>query len=378
MTVNTWLRVTSRSTAVVGGTLFAFTNVALAQVIPDNTLGAESSVVTPLDLTTQRIDGGAARGSHLFHSFLEFGIPEGTGVYFADPNSISTIFSRVTGNNPSAIHGKLGVLGDADLFLLNPNGVLFGVDAELDMEGSFVGSTADSLMLPDGTEFSATNPAVLPMLDIQVEAPVGLVFEGADPGVIVNAANLAVGENLLLAGGTVVSAGELATPTGELAVVTAAGDSAPGQVELSQAGELVDVESASVGTVVIPEQLLVPRWSSLAGLTEEEGQLQVGDSGLAVTSGDVVVQQLTADTATLLAANNLTLVESQVVTQGDLELLAQDTVQVRDSESIPVIIAAAGDLLVQGNESIDIFALNHPNSELISGRGAAVSRGCRK
>lgn len=365
MTVNTWLRVTS--TAVVGGTLLASTTGAVAQVIPDNTLGAESSVVTPLDLTTQLIDGGAARGSHLFHSFLEFGIPEDTGVYFADPDSISTIFSRVTGQNPSEIYGTLGVLGDADLFLLNPNGVLFGPDAELDMEGSFVGSTADSLLLPDGTEFSATNPAVLPMLDIQVEAPVGLLFEGVDSGVLVNAANLDVGENLLLASGTVVSSGELTATAGEISVVTAVGGVAPGQVNLTQTGELVDVESAPVGAAIAPEQLLVPQWSSLAGLTVENGQLQVGDSGLAVTTGDVAVRQATANAATLSAVNNLTLVESQLTTQGDFELLAQGTVQVRDSDVKPVVIAAASDLLVQGNESVDIFALNHPNSGLFSG-----------
>ena len=268
MTVNTWLRIAS--TAVVGGTLLASTNSAQAQVIPDNSLGAESSVVTPLDLTTQRIEGGALRGSHLFHSFLEFGIPEDTGVYFADPDSISTIFSRVTGENPSEIYGTLGVLGDADLFLLNPNGILFGVDAELDMAGSFVGSTANSLMLPDGAEFSATNPAALPMLDIQVEAPVGLLFEGTAPGVIVNAANLEIGENLLLAGGTVISAGELVTPAGEIAVVTVVGDRAPRQINLTQTGELVDVVSAPVSAAIAPEQLLVPRWSTLAGSTEKD------------------------------------------------------------------------------------------------------------
>jgi len=71
-----------------------------AQIIPDNTLGAENSIVTPLNGQSDRIDGGAIRGSNLFHSFQEFSIREGHGAYFANPEVIQAIFSRVTGNNP--------------------------------------------------------------------------------------------------------------------------------------------------------------------------------------------------------------------------------------------------------------------------------------
>jgi filamentous hemagglutinin family protein len=108
---------------------------AQAQIIPDNTLGGENSSLTPINNLTDRIDGGATRGTNLFHSFQEFSIPEGRAAYFNNPQAIQTIFSRVTGNNPSLLFGTLGVLGNANLFLINPRGIIFGPNATLDMRG---------------------------------------------------------------------------------------------------------------------------------------------------------------------------------------------------------------------------------------------------
>jgi hypothetical protein len=50
-----------------------------------------------------------------------------------------------------------------------------------------------------------------------------------------------------------------------------------------------------------------------------------------------------------------------------LTLQAQDTVKVRDSAAIPFIASAGGNLLVQGNQGIDIVALSHPYSGLLAG-----------
>ena len=73
----------------------------MAQIVPNRTLGAENSVVTPniniKGIQSDRIDGGATRGSGLFHSFQEFNVREGRGVYFSNPTGIENIFSRVTG-----------------------------------------------------------------------------------------------------------------------------------------------------------------------------------------------------------------------------------------------------------------------------------------
>jgi filamentous hemagglutinin family protein len=156
---------------------------AVAQLIPDSTLGAESSVVTPLDALGDQIDGGAVRGSNLFHSFQDFNIDDGRGAFFSNPTGIENILTRVTGGNPSNIFGTLGVLGDANLFLINPNGIVFGPNARLDVGGSFFASTAEGITFLDGYQFSATNPDVPPLLTINV--PIGLQFS-ANPGGIVN------------------------------------------------------------------------------------------------------------------------------------------------------------------------------------------------
>ena len=277
-----------------------------AQIVPDGTLGAERSQVTPIAPSTDRIDGGAGRGANLFHSFQEFNVRDGRGIYFANPVTVQNIFSRVTGGTVSNINGTLGVLGNANLYLLNPNGIIFGPNARLDIAGSFFASTESGFTFPDGSEFSATNPQAAPLLTVSLTP--GLqrgIAEGGTLGAIVNAGNLSVGKDLTLSGGTVTSTGLLAAPQGQLTVEATVGDSR--------------------------------------------------------------VKDVTAQTATLYANNNLILEESQLRTTGDLNLLAQNTVRVRDSVANPFVAWAGGKLLVQGNQNVDVFALNHPVSGLFSG-----------
>jgi len=149
---------------------------AIAQLQPDNTLGEENSVVTPniniKGIESDRIDGGAQRGANLFHSFQEFNIQQGRGVYFSNPDGVANILTRVTGNNGSNILGTLGVDGKADLFFINPNGIIFGPEAKLDVQGSFYGATADSILFNNGFEFASSDPQAPPLLTVNV--PIGL------------------------------------------------------------------------------------------------------------------------------------------------------------------------------------------------------------
>ncbi len=170
------------------GNLFVFLRVAsptAAQIIPDNTLGNESSVVVPNQnirgINSDRIDGGAVRGGNLFHSFQEFNVDVGRGAYFSNPDSIVNILTRVTGDNLSNILGTLGVLGNANLFLINPNGIVFGPNARLDVGGSFFASTADGILFENGVEFAASNPEAPPLLTINI--PLGLNIR-ENPGTI--------------------------------------------------------------------------------------------------------------------------------------------------------------------------------------------------
>jgi filamentous hemagglutinin family protein len=150
------------SVAIVGTLLVAVSDRVNAQIVPDNTLGAEHPVVTPnvniRGILGDRIDGGATRGANLFHSFQDFNVGAGRGVYFANPTGIENILTRVTGNNPSNILGRLGVLGGANLFLLNPNGIIFGSNVTLDIQGSFLATTATRIQLGDSGYCSATQP----------------------------------------------------------------------------------------------------------------------------------------------------------------------------------------------------------------------------
>ncbi|NJR16929.1 MAG: filamentous hemagglutinin N-terminal domain-containing protein [Calothrix sp. CSU_2_0] len=159
-------------------------NITQAQISADETLGNGSSFVTSnvkikTGVTSDRIDGGVIKGNNLFHSFREFNVKNGQQVYFANPSGINNILGRVTGNNPSQILGTLGVNGNANLFFINPNGIIFGQNARLDVGGSFIASTASSLKFADGSNFSATAPEKTPLLTVSV--PIGLQFAG-NPG----------------------------------------------------------------------------------------------------------------------------------------------------------------------------------------------------
>ncbi|QOV21760.1 two-partner secretion domain-containing protein [Anabaenopsis elenkinii] len=185
---------------VIGLITTANMQMVTAQLTPDNTLNStvRNDTVNNRDI----IEGGAIRGSNLFHSFTDFNVGADRGVYFSHPDSIGNIFTRVTGTNPSSILGTLGVLGNANLFLINPHGISFGDNARLDVKGSFIAASAHSIIF-DNYEFSSTDTTAQPLLTVNI--PRGLRFREHPGNITLTNSSLSVpeGKTLALIGGNV-------------------------------------------------------------------------------------------------------------------------------------------------------------------------------
>jgi filamentous hemagglutinin family protein len=202
---------------------------ATAQIAPDNTLPVNSRV-TP-GCTACTIDGGTVRGANLFHSFSEFSVPTGGEGFFNNGLQIQNIFTRVTGNSVSSIDGRLRANGTANLFFLNPNGIIFGAGARLNIGGSFLVSTASGLEFADGTIFSATPATPITRL-LTISVPIGLQYGSNAGSVNVRGSRLQVnpGQTLALVGGNVsINGGRLLALGGRVDLGGVAGQ---GSIEL--------------------------------------------------------------------------------------------------------------------------------------------------
>ena len=201
---------------LVGGEILFSTQITQAQIIPDATLPI-NSILSPQN-NINIIEGGTQTGSNLFHSFQEFSIPTGGTAFFNNAPDIQNIFSRVTGGKISNIDGIIRANGIANLFLLNPNGIIFGPNASLNIGGSFLASTANSLNFADGTQFSTTPSAQTPPL-LTVSVPTGLQFGNFASPIQVQSSLLEVssGKSLALVGGDVtIAGGNLLAPGGRI------------------------------------------------------------------------------------------------------------------------------------------------------------------
>ncbi len=317
------------------------TTPAIAQTIISD--DSTQTIVTP---NGDRIDisGGTLSGDgiNLFHSFQEFGLTEEQIANFLANPDLKNILGRVTGGNASIIDGLIQVSGgNPNLFLINPAGIIFGANAQLNVPANFTATTATGIAF--GGEwfnaFGSNNYAQL------TGNPTAFQFDVLQPGAIINRGKLAVSprQNLSLIAGTVLSSGTLEAPEGDIQVTTVPGSSL---IRISQEGQILALEIVAPtnrqGNTVPITPLMLPEL--LTGSPEP---------------GEIAVSEVHGATATLSASGNLNLIESQLVTSGDLNLLAQGEVIARDSQTQPFLAVAAGNLYIQGNQGIDILALNH-------------------
>ena len=251
-----------------------------AEVTLDGSLGP-SGILTGPDYA---ITAGLGRqvGGNLFHSFGDFNLRLGESATFSGPNSVSNIIARVTGGHESSIDGLLrSTIPGADLFLLNPVGVVFGPHASLDLQGSFHVSTADYLSLGKEGRFDATHPEAS---ELTVDPPAAFGFLGPAPaGIRFDGSQIIVptGKTISVVGGDIsTEAGStLQAESGRINLISAWSE---GEVLLSDmkmdsfanlggitiaAGSSVDVSGAGGGEMFICANQLVLDGSELYSRT---------------------------------------------------------------------------------------------------------------
>ncbi len=247
------------------------------------------------------IQGGqrSGDGTNLFHSFSQFNLNQGQIANFLSTPSIQNILARVVGGNASYIDGLIRVTGgNSNLYLMNPAGIVFGANASLNVPASFLATTANGIGFgcagtSGGCEnwFGTAGATDYRRLN---GLPAAFAFSLIQPGSIVNAGNLAVGEGqaLSLVGGVVINTGSLTAPRGQITIAAV-----PGQnlVRLTQPGSLLSLEfqpfasptsslsppSSISSAPTLPQLLTGGNLTSATGVTvNADGTVQLTGSGI--------------------------------------------------------------------------------------------------
>ena len=237
------------------------------------------------------IDGGTRSldGTNLFHSFERFSVDAGQSANFLSSPEVQNILGRVVGGDPSIVNGLLEVTGGrANLFLINPSGIVFGADARLNVPGSFAATTATGIGFESGW-FDAAGSGNWGEL---VGEPSAFRFDRLQPGRLVNLGVLEVpaGETLSLLGGVVVNTGNLVAPEGRVNAIAVEGGNL---LRLSAAGHLLSLEIEATDATAVPSlaELLTGNAIDRASqqlTVSETGEVVLSSSVLPDTGGDAI------------------------------------------------------------------------------------------
>jgi filamentous hemagglutinin family protein len=292
----------------IGSAIVFSANCASAQIIQDATLPNNSRVITQDNIRI--IEGGTQAGSNLFHSFEQFSVSTGSTAYFNNALDIQNIINRVTGKSVSNIDGTLKANGTANLFLINPNGIIFGPNASLNIGGSFLASTASSLNFADGTKFSAVDTQTTPLLTVNV--PIGLQF-GATAAPIVNQSQVTdnldtsvglqvpSGKTLALVGGDVtLEGGNLTAQEGRIELGSVASNSFVSMNPTNQGWALGYEGVQNFQNIQLIPRIQFPSFVDVSG--EGGGNVQVQGKHLLINGSSGIF----ANTLGSLSGGNLT------------------------------------------------------------------------
>jgi filamentous hemagglutinin family protein len=259
-------------------------SLGYAEITLDGTLGPSGPLSGPDFLIPAEV--GQQVGGNLFHSFSVFNIHTGESATFTGPNSVENVLGRITGGSSSTIDGLLhSEIPGANLFVINPAGIMFGPNAQLDVQGSFHASTADFVSLGENGRFDAVEPdnSVL-----TVAPPSAFGFLGENPASIFvqgSSLNIPERETLSIVGGDIqIMGGNLSAPDGRIniASVDSAGEINIENMHLNAFERLGDIdltESSSLltsglqgGDIYILSNRFVANNSNLWSYTLGEGK----------------------------------------------------------------------------------------------------------
>jgi filamentous hemagglutinin family protein len=252
------------------------------------------------------ISGGTQSGANLFHSFQQFGLNQNQIANFLSHPNIQNILGRITGGDASIINGLIQITGsNANLYLMNPAGIIFGNNASLNIPAAFTATTANAIGFGNNQWFKAfgnNNYANL------VGNPAQFAFLNNQAGSIFNAGTLEVGQGsqLTLLGGTVVNTGTLSAPGGTINIVAVPGEKL---VRVSPFGNILSLDlplqmkaaitenSAAITPLSLPALLTGGNLVNATGITVENGVVKLTNSdtiipttpGTTIVSGQVSV-----------------------------------------------------------------------------------------
>lgn len=376
-----------------------------AQVTPDGTLGTD---VNTSDNVTE-ITGGTKADSNLFHSFQDFSLGTGDTAFFNNGLDIKNIISRVTGNNISNIDGLIRANGSANLILLNPRGISFGANASLDIGGSFLGSTAESIIFRDGTVLNTDTAEPL----ITISAPIGLQLgqnsaaievsgSGHDLSVVdplfspiilgeQSGIRVKPGQTLaLLGGGITINGGVVAAPGGKIEL----GSVAKGIVDLDLSDSQLSLNYENVTTL----ENIELRSQGLADASGTEsipgGSIQVQGRQLSLNDGSLLLVQNQADgsagaisvdtseSVTISGTNNNGTIRSSITNEtlgtgqgGDVKITTSQLTVDQGAAIVAKTLqpgnAVGGDVEINAAESVQVIGSSSINPSVTSSIAAA-------